>query len=850
MTGPELTNIDELLSKLIGQLGLNNKLSPTNTSHSSKSPTVSNPIHVANPNPPHVAYHATAGPNMVPPTVSPAGPTGTPRQETTLPHAFTTGTLHDPASGAWNFDTGASSHLNNSVTNVSEVFNSCMYPSVSVGDGHAIPVTNTGHSILPTSVRPLHLNNVLITPHIVKNLIYVRQFVRGDLYSVTHPSPIPRAFLVSQHTWHQRLGHPGGDVLRRLVSNNVISCNNEKPPVLCHACQLGKHVRLPFVSSNTVVTSCFDIIHSDVWTSPIPSLSGFKYYVLFLDHYSQFVWVYLLLNKSDVWSKFVLFRTYVRTQFKCEIRSFQCDHGGEFDNRNLHKLFAENGDPKGGKITGKGKISTGKLDFEDVYFVKELKINLFSVSQMCDKKNIILFTDTECVVLSLDFKLLDENHVLLRVPRKDSMYSVDLKNIVPSGVEGIEVNRLEEDDMAGQAPPQGSIPDLRSMEELLQAPIDCVGDAIVVPPILANHFELKTGLLNLVTAISFHGFENDDPHSHIRCFTKITQTVKLNQAPPNVIKLMLFPFSLEGAAQTWLEKEPSNSITTWNDLVSKLVNHFFPPSKTTNLRNEITRFQQRFGEPFAKAWDRFKDLLNKCPHHGFSPLHQIDTFYNSLSQADQDSLNSAVGGNFLTKNTQEALTIIKNKSKVQTFRNKPQVASANGRSAQDAHISSLTKQVEALLALHRPVDSVQNGVNFAQNGCETCGGPHPYFECQATGGYTQDVYATSGTYNQGGNSYQPQEMMNQHMKMTKARMQQMQEYNNLQLQQLKNHNTNMANKMDQMQKVLMERPQGVLPSNTVPNPREDLKAITTWSGVTLAGPSVPPPPLSSSKEMD
>ncbi|GJY17122.1 reverse transcriptase domain-containing protein, partial [Tanacetum coccineum] len=299
---------------------------------------------------------------------------------------------------------------------------------------------------------------------------------------------------------------------------------------------------------------------------------------------------------------------------------------------------------------------------------------------------------------------------------------------------------LEEDDMAGQAPPQGPIPDLRSMEELLQAPTDGVGDAIV----------------------------NDDPHSHIRRFTKITQTVKLNQVPPDVIKLMLFPFSLEGAARTWLDKEPPNSITTWNDLVSKFVNHFFPPSKTTNLRNEITRFQQRFGETFAEAWDRFKDLLNKCPHHGFSPLHQIDTFYNSLSQADHDSLNSAAG-----------------------------VVSASGSSAQDAHISSLTKQVKALLALHRPVDSTQNGVNSIQNGCETCGGPHPYFECQAIGSYTQDVYATLGTYKQGGNSYQPQ----------------------------------------------------VLPSNTVPNPRENLKAITTRSGVTLAGPSVPPP-ISSSKEVD
>nr|GEZ07275.1 ribonuclease H-like domain-containing protein [Tanacetum cinerariifolium] len=89
--------------------------------------------------------------------------------------------------------------------------------------------------------------------------------------------------------------------------------------------------------------------------------------------------------------------------------------------------------PKGCKITGKGKIRTGKLDFDDVYFVKELKVILFSVSQMCDKKNNVLFTDTECLVLSFDFKLPDENHVLLRVPKENNMYNVDLKNIVPSG---------------------------------------------------------------------------------------------------------------------------------------------------------------------------------------------------------------------------------------------------------------------------------------------------------------------------------------------------------------------------------------------------------------------------------
>nr|GEZ84813.1 putative ribonuclease H-like domain-containing protein [Tanacetum cinerariifolium] len=90
------------------------------------------------------------------------------------------------------------------------------------------------------------------------------------------------------------------------------------------------------------------------------------------------------------------------------------------------------GNPKGGKITRKGKIKTGKLDFNDVYFVKELKFNLFSVSQICDKKNSVLFTNTECLVLSSDFKLPDASQVLLRVPRENNMYNVNLKNIIPS----------------------------------------------------------------------------------------------------------------------------------------------------------------------------------------------------------------------------------------------------------------------------------------------------------------------------------------------------------------------------------------------------------------------------------
>ncbi|GJV83877.1 hypothetical protein Tco_1523775 [Tanacetum coccineum] len=88
-------------------------------------------------------------------------------------------------------------------------------------------------------------------------------------------------------------------------------------------------------------------------------------------------------------------------------------------------------EPNEGKLLVKGTLKTGNLEFEDVYFVKELQFNLFSVSQMCDKKTIVLFIDIRCFVLSPDFKLADESQVLLKVPRKNNMYSVDMKNIVP-----------------------------------------------------------------------------------------------------------------------------------------------------------------------------------------------------------------------------------------------------------------------------------------------------------------------------------------------------------------------------------------------------------------------------------
>nr|GFB70598.1 reverse transcriptase domain-containing protein [Tanacetum cinerariifolium] len=256
-----------------------------------------------------------------------------------------------------------------------------------------------------------------------------------------------------------------------------------------------------------------------------------------------------------------------------------------------------------------------------------------------------------------------------------------------------------EDQFQEDPPPKVLMADNQTMAKLLQAPTEGYEDVIVIPEIAANNFELKHGLINLFQNKQFFGHDKEDPHAHIRYFNKITSTMRVPNVPSLSIKLMLFPFSLEGAARIWLEKEPSRSILTWDDLVSKFINQFFPPSKTKNLRNEITRFQQRFDESFYEAWDRFNDLLRACPHHGFSELHQLDTFYNALNVNDQDSLNSAAGGNYLDKMPRECLKIIKSKSKVRQSRAKAVIAKVSTSSSTPAISSEVAKLKDLVRAL-------------------------------------------------------------------------------------------------------------------------------------------------------
>ncbi|GJY58582.1 reverse transcriptase domain-containing protein [Tanacetum coccineum] len=436
--------------------------------------------------------------------------------------------------------------------------------------------------------------------------------------------------------------------------------------------------------------------------------------------------------------------------------------------------------------------------------------------------------------------------------------------------------------------------DQRTMAELLQAPTEGYGDAIVIPAILAENFELKHGLLNLVTSKQFYGFEKEDPHAHIRWFNKITSTIKYKDVPNSSIKLMLFPFSIEGAARIWLEKEPPRSILTWEDLVSKFINQFFPPSKTTNLRNEITNFQQKFEETFSEAWDRFKDLLRACPHHGFTELHQLDTFYNALNPTDQDSLNAAAGGNLLTKTPRDALTIIENKSKVRNLRNKPVVSkvSANtsfSTTACPSEMDAFTDAVNDMLCHVKTSHS--ETVKVISKSCVTCGGPHPYYECLAADDNTFNASAAATTYNQnqgyrsqGDPNYHASNQMgppgfppnyqappqngpgndlSSYMKENDINMRVMQNQitsmrselkkdmdttltrqNNAFKNELRNELTNdIKNMMSSLfqKNTASTSGSGSLPSNTVANPRGDLKSITTRSGISYDGPPIPPP---------
>nr|GEU32150.1 hypothetical protein [Tanacetum cinerariifolium] len=293
--------------------------------------------------------------------------------------------------------------------------------------------------------------------------------------------------------------------------------------------------------------------------------------------------------------------------------------------------------------------------------------------------------------------------------------------------------------------------------------------------------------------------------------------------------------------------------------------------------------QRTMAELLRAPTEGYKDLLCACPHHGFTELHQLDTFYNALNPTDQDSLNAAAGGNLLERRTQDVLTIIENKSKVRNSRNKSvvsQVKSCDANSNSSSEIAKLTHAVNQQTSV---VTTAMTGilkqfqatpppasVKAVEETCVTCGGAHPYYQCLAAGvntfpelrdniqGY---VSAAAVNYNQGNSVYRPPEKVK---RINEANMKAMQTQINMVKNDLRNEMKNsiqasLSNKTNEIKNMMASLFQmntastsgsGSLPSNTIANPKGKLKAITTRSGIFLDGPTVPIPLIITNPKVD
>lgn len=265
-----------------------------------------------------------------------------------LAGSFNTATLQQPPTNYWYMDTGATAHMTSDTGILSFTHPpTSRDPShIVVGNGSSIPITAIGKTNLHHTNCSFTLNDILCSPAIIKNLISVRRFVfdnwcsvefdpfgftvkdlrtktaiagcnsSGPLYALhrTLPSSTAAAFTVATSTdvlWHRRLGHLGQDALARL--RTILPMTKEHSIGLCHACQLSRNTRLPFTTSFTRASTNFELLHCDLWTSPIVSASGFKYYLVILDDCSHYVWTFPLRFKSETFSMLSHFFAYVKT---------------------------------------------------------------------------------------------------------------------------------------------------------------------------------------------------------------------------------------------------------------------------------------------------------------------------------------------------------------------------------------------------------------------------------------------------------------------------------------------------------------------------------------------------------
>ena len=190
----------------------------------------------------------------------------------------------------------------------------------------------------------------------------------------------------------------------------------------------------------------------------------------------------------------------------------------------------------------------------------------------------------------------------------------------------------------------------RTLLDFAMLGLDGTRQSIIRPTINANNFKIKPALLQMIqSSVQFYGLANEDPNAHIANFLKICDTFKYNRVSDDAIRLRLFPFTLKNRAKAWLNSQPPTSITIWELLAKAFLAKYFLPAKTAKIIKDITTFQQFEMESLSDAWERFKELLRSCPHHGLPRDVLIRTFYNGVTRSTRDTIDAAAGGSLMRK---------------------------------------------------------------------------------------------------------------------------------------------------------------------------------------------------------
>ncbi len=240
--------------------------------------------------------------------------------------------------------------------------------------------------------------------------------------------------------------------------------------------------------------------------------------------------------------------------------------------------------------------------------------------------------------------------------------------------------------------------------------------AIVLPEIGARNFEIKTSFITLIKTLCYEGKPTEDPIRHVKIFLDLCETIAAEHVPPDYIRLKAFKWTLGGKALAWLESLPSRSITTWQQLYDLFMNKFFPPAKTTELRGLITSYRQWPGESFVETWERFKDLIAKCPTHGQARYVLQHIFFTGLDAPTRSRINLHTACGFLEKDPTEAWELLDKLANYDAMYETPLNAPMSSRGSHDAEVEA---QAQALID---EANRMRRKVS-PYNACQLCHSP-------------------------------------------------------------------------------------------------------------------------------